>query len=211
MIEQRPGDTGDFSPETLAAYVDGELDLQARQQVEAWLVSHPEAVADVEGQRRLMNYWQSAAPTDPAAARWQLVLTCIEAALPALSSWRRGRLRFGRAGLLIAGVAAAALFALSIPRSPQLTVVPKNTDSAESFPVVGPDDVEIVRIHAADRMSLVVGTPPLEGALEWAAPGDVTIENVSPDTDGMRPTLATDEPNVPMIMAPLTPAAEPAR
>ena len=70
--------------------------------------------------------------------------------------------------------------------------------------VVSPEDVEIVSLHAADRATLVVGVPPVTGPLVLASVGDVELEGVEPDTDGMVPSIHMDERSLtPMIVAPL--------
>jgi anti-sigma factor RsiW len=212
MSEQRPGDARAPRPEILAGYLDGELDPKARQEVDAWLAVHAEAAAEVEAQRQLLALWRSAAAPEPAAAEWHAVLARVEAAVPGVKPARpRGQRRAVRRLVLAgAGLAAALVLVFALPRSP----APNDETplEAEPFAVVAPDDVEIVRIHADDRTSLVVGRPPLEeGTVEWVARGDVEVQKIAPDTDGMVALVALDDgPIAAMIMAPADPLAKPA-
>jgi hypothetical protein len=205
MKQERPGEAGTPLPEYLAGYVDGELDPATRQQVEAWLTRHPEAAADLETQRRLVALWQATSPQEPAPAQWEAVLDRIKSALPR-PKWRP----FRRAAFAVGGLAAAVLLAILYPR-PQ---IPEEPDPPEEVPfaVVSPEDVEIVRMHPADRMGLVIGEPPLEeGEVRWVSAGDITVEKMAPDADGMVPLVAlSDGPVAAMIMAPADSGVEPA-
>jgi len=76
--------------------------------------------------------------------------------------------------------------------------------ASEPLAVVSPDDVEIVSLRAADRDTLVVGVPPVTGPLVWASLGDVELEGIEPDADGMVHDFHMDERSAtPMIVAPL--------
>jgi hypothetical protein len=74
--------------------------------------------------------------------------------------------------------------------------------------VVSADDVEIVSLRAADRVTLVVGVPPVTEPLVLASLGDVELDGVEPDADGMVPDVHMGEGSVtPMIVAPLDAAS----
>ena len=47
-------------------------------------------------------------------------------------------------------------------------------------------------IRHADRPSLVVGEPPLGDAMTLVAAGDVTVDGVQPDRDGLMPQVMMD-------------------
>src|SRR5260370_24047202 len=71
---KRPG------AEWVAAYLDGELDRDARKKVEDWLDQDPGARADLEGQRRLVKLWEETAPAEPAPAASSALLSRLEKA-----------------------------------------------------------------------------------------------------------------------------------
>jgi hypothetical protein len=194
----------------LTAYVDGELDGASRRRIEDWLTGHPDAAAEVESQRRLTRLWRATAAAEPTPAQWDVVLNRVAASLPIPRSprpaWRRPLFIVAVLG---ASAAAAVLLALTLPRPQQqsqvVSVVP--TEEVEPFAVVLPEDVEIVRMRPADSVALVVGVPPVEGPLDLAEPGDVELENVEPDADGMVPMARmSDAGDAPMIVAPMAPS-----
>src|SRR5947209_2620634 len=95
------------SPEQLAAYTDGELHGSEREQVQAWLVEHPDFAAEVEGSRRLMRLWEATPPPAPSPTAWETTLARIEANLsprprpnPPSSWWGRTGLAFIAAAVL---------------------------------------------------------------------------------------------------------------
>src|SRR5207248_8357618 len=115
---------------------------------------------------------------------------------------RSRRRQFIRLGAALA--AAACLFVVLWPRGHR---PPQEPPAAEPLAVVSSDDVEIVSLRAADRDTLVVGIPPVTGPLVLAAVGDVELQGIEPDADGMIPDFHMDERSVtPMIVAPLDPA-----
>lgn len=202
MRQSRPADTAAPSPEDLAAYVDGQLGPARRKGVETWLRDHPEAAAEIEGQRRLAGLWQATTPAEPETASWPNMLARVECALVRCRSARSRSRRLIQIGA--AGLAAGLLLALLSSRGPGPVQQPA---AGELLAVVSPDDVEIVSLHAADRATLVVGVPPVTGPLVLASVGDVELEGVEPDIDGMVPSIHMDERSVaPMIVAPLEPA-----
>jgi anti-sigma factor RsiW len=190
MSRSRPTDTGAPRPEELAAYVDGQLAPARRKGVEIWLRNHPEAAVEIEEQRRLAGLWRATTPGEPEEANWGSILTHVEGAYGRFRSARSRNRRLILIGA--AGLAAGLLLMLRTPRA------------GEPFAVVSPDDVEIVSLHAADRVTLVVGVPPVTEPLVLASLGDVELEGVEPAADGMLPSIHMDERSTtPMIVAPL--------
>jgi hypothetical protein len=197
--------------EELTAYVDGELDAAARTEVEAWLADHPEASAEVEAQRHLRCVCQAAGPSDPGEAAWAAALTGIEAALTGAraakapgqlsGSVRKSRQTWSLFTLRLASTAAAVFLLVALDRAPHEPSFP----SPEPFPVASPDDVDIISVHGSDAGMLVVGDPPLGEPLALLAAGDVHVERVQPDEDGMMPQVLFEaaNPAAPMIVAPL--------
>jgi hypothetical protein len=200
MTQQEPGQPGALQPECLAAYVDGELDAATQRQVDCWLEADPRAAAEVAGQRRVMELLRNTSPPQPEPSQWHAVRCRVEQAMHARRAWPKN---LGRLGLAVAGLAASTLLAVTLLRQPREQTVPQPPAAFEPFVVADPEDIEIQRMRAADRSGLVVGRPPLEGTVEWAAPGDVHVLRVSANADGLRPTVATDDS--PYIMAPLNP------
>jgi hypothetical protein len=92
------------------------------------------------------------------------------------------------------GAAAALFLGLTLNLLPE-----------EPFPVASAEDVDIISVEAADAGTLVIGEPPLKEPLVWASAGDVTLERVEPDWDGMVPEvrMPSEGPDPPMIVAPL--------
>src|SRR5262245_35162523 len=72
-------------PELLAAYADGELDAAGRARVEAWLAEHPDALVELENQRKLSRtnteLWQSSAPASPGERSWARMIVRVHTAL----------------------------------------------------------------------------------------------------------------------------------
>jgi anti-sigma factor RsiW len=189
--------------EELTAYVDEQLDPALRQEVETWLRDHPEAAAEIDGQRKLARWWQATAPAEPDDSTWRAVLAHAEAATfgSQRSAVPRRRL-IGRG--VAAGLAAALLLVFFGLHRDRSTMDP---GAAEPLAVVSPEDVEIVSLHAADRATLVIGVPPVNGPLVLVSAGDVEFERVEPDADGMVPYIQMDEGASPLVLAPLDAAA----
>jgi anti-sigma factor RsiW len=189
MRQSEPDVPGAPKPEDLAAYVDGQLEPARRQEVESWLEDHPEAAEEIEGQRQLAALWQATTPVEPENPSWPSMLARIDAA------FGRFRLLRGRNRRLIqigaAGLAAGLLLLLWIPRG-------------EPLAVVSPDEVEIVSLRAADRVTLVVGIPPVTEPLVLASTDDIEFEGVAPAPDGMFPSM-DDQFGTPMIVPAATP------
>ncbi len=199
MKNYPPGDAGNPKPEQWAAYADGELDPAQQSEVEAWLAHHPEAVAEVEAQRRLARIWHATKPPEPPDSQWGPVLTRVQMGSRVRRPTKRRWLPWTLAPL--AG-AAAVLIALTWNRT-ENPVDTTRIEPSELLEVVATNDVEIVSLHASDRVRLVVGTPPVNGPLELIATGDVEVESIEPAGDG---TIAlaemADGSAAPMIVAP---------
>jgi hypothetical protein len=197
MKQFKARDAESPTPEQLAAYVDGELDPGERMGVEKWLRTHPDVAAQIEEHRDLTRLWQAMKPIGPEEAKWAAVLEQIECGFLRSRPLGHGRRRIIRAG---AALAAAVLLLLVWRYWPEPTAHPQ---SVEPLAVVSPDDVEIVSLRAADRVTLVVGVPPVTEPLVLASPNDVQFEHVEPDGDGMIPDIHMDEKSdTAMIVAP---------
>jgi hypothetical protein len=208
MSHMKPhNEVGTPSPEQLAAYADGELDWSSRAQVQAWLLVHPEAAAEVESLRELAQLCRATVPAEPDAAAWASSLDNIERQAAGQRQHRRRALglvaRLIRAIVPLAG-AAAVLFVLWL-HQPGQRDMPPGTEQPEPFPVASADDVDIISMDDADRQTLVVGKPPLSEPIVLVGPGDMTDIDIKPDQDGMVPTRArlADGGSTVMLVAPL--------
>jgi hypothetical protein len=180
-------------PEQLAAFADGELDPGARDRVEAWLADHPEAGAEVESLRRLLDLFRAAAAPEPAPEAWASAQARLEAGLPAGSPPRprRGRRPRRWAAGLCAAAAVLGLLLLARPWWPRAgphDAVPGPEEEREPFPVATAQEVNIISMDVNDADALAVH-PPVLGPVEFAAPADITVVHVEPLADGMRPRL----------------------
>ncbi len=203
-------------PELLAAYLDGELDLDARRQIEDWLAVHPEAAAEVEGQRQLLRLWQEAAPAEPSEARWAGVFAGI--ALAASSLPRPWPGRGWRAILWIGTAITAAAVAAAVagigmlhrPTPPTLPETPlASHEEIEPLSVVSRDDVEILSMDGDDDDTLVVGEPPVRGPIVLAANGDISLEVIRADPAGLPGVQMKEGATGPMLVVPIEAAVPP--
>jgi hypothetical protein len=191
------------NPEWLAAYLDGELDQQAREKVEEWLARDPAAHADLEGQRRLLQQWEVTAPVEPPAAAWSDLVSKLEKASQYLPKpWRFWNSAGWVASIL--AVSAAALWLLvALTHTP--APIPHGDDLIEvaPFAVATAEEIEILSVEGADHPALAVGEMPVRGPLEILAPGEMTVTSVQPDArDNMTPVVP-QAADTPMFWAPL--------
>jgi hypothetical protein len=190
------------SPEQLAAFADGELEAPARDRIEAWLATHPDAVADVDGLRRLRHLWQETTPPDPAPGAWATTFARIETALPGASvrpAPRRGGYRWV-AGLSVAAAVFGALLLARSLRPPTPDETPDDL-AEEPFPVATAQEINIIHMDAADADALAVRHAPILGPMELVKATDVTLVKAEPaQPDGPLPWL--EEGEVPMIVDP---------
>src|SRR5262249_17699571 len=109
-----------------------------------------------------------------------------------------------RLGAAVLATAAAALFAIGLfrPGDP-VPVVPSAGEDETILVMADPADVDIQSIQDADRELLVIGQPPVVGDVVLVAAGDIQLEKVAKDTDGMVPNPMAAGPNVPMLCVPM--------
>jgi hypothetical protein len=199
------------SPQQLSAYLDGELDAVVQLRVANWLAEHPAAAAELEALRAVKQVGQATPPPEPSDAAWATLLERIDqrtrlqrpAQVPGAKPAERAVvLRIGVMAAAVAAVVMALLLSRPAVESPgRLPSVPT---VVKRLPVASDDDVEIISIDAGDMHFLAVGLLPLRGPFVLAAPGDVALEKIEQDTDGMIPTVSmNDSPGAPMIVAPL--------
>jgi anti-sigma factor RsiW len=212
------------TPEQLVAYADGELGPDAQARVEAWLLAHPEARAEVDAHRRLLRLWEATSPEAPSPDRWSAALSRIEAGLarqgPDERRHPRGRWPFR----LIAGLvaAAAAVVGVLVAR-PWLTGRPANdpppvvkkAERPASDVVLDPEDagsepwavvsasevdVEITIRHDDDANAVVMVGGPLMPTFGVAAPEDsIEVHEARPsEWDG--PTAQLKQKPMPMLV-----------
>jgi hypothetical protein len=207
------------TPEQLAAFVDGELPVEARQQVEQWLARHPDASREVEvwteGTHRLGHLWGASVPPDPEPTAWDRTLERIRAALPIEGGsprpgqiprrWRWLPPRIVGGLMVAAALVGAVLLARPLWRLPTPNripngplVLPGPDDDDVPFPVASLPEIHIIGINPGDADAIILGHPIL-GTFELAAPADITeLEVEPPPEDG---EMARLEPGtVPMIV-----------
>ena len=93
MSQSRPAGNGAPKLEDLVAYVDGQLEPARRKGVDAWLRDHPQAAAEIDGQRRLAGLWQATTPAEPDEASWASIVARVECASVRLRSPLQSALR----------------------------------------------------------------------------------------------------------------------
>jgi hypothetical protein len=194
------------SPELLAAYFDGEFegrdDLEPlRRRLEEWLARNPRGCAELGEYRRLRRLWLETTPPDPPPASWRLVQSHLEnrgtgtGAADFSSSRPSLRTPWKTTGFLV----AAACLLLAVIRFKEFAGPPLDD---KPFPVASEREVVILHVDGADTSTLVVGALPVEGPLELAGLGDVTLTSVEPaDRDNMVPEIHIDGPGRPIIWA----------
>lgn len=190
------------NPRLLAAWVDDQLDVAARARLDAWLLDHPDVAEELQDHLRLKQDWNRLPLPHPSAAEWQRVLTNVQQSVLAATPRRRPRTWWWRG---IIGGAAGLLLALGLWSRPTVD------NSAEPPIAVATDaDVDILSIAEADHRAVVVGHLPLREPIVLVSTGDVQVENIEPDSDGMVPRVLWEEgPTAPMVVAPLASSAPP--
>lgn len=188
--------------EILAAYADGEFEgrddlVVLKQRVEDWLARHPEAAAELAAIRQLKQLWLQTTPAAPSEEAWERLhaqARQLQPATPRHGSWRRK---------LAASVAIAACVTLAVALgwlrwAGRTDLGPE----VQPIPVATADEVEILNVDGADTHTLVVGLLPVQGPLQFAAPGDVSVTSVQPAArDNMMPDVHVQGPGRPMIWA----------
>jgi hypothetical protein len=202
----------------LAAYADDELDAYQRARVDAYLANHPDAVRDFNAQRDLsprnVEFWAAVEPPAPSSRAWDRVWSGVQGGEsrrpPQRPIWPNRWMRRGLMALAMAitpAAAAAVVLAVSLdrPAAPEQGVqLPDSESTEETLIVARTSDVEIRSIRDADAPLLVVGDPPWTQPISLATSGDVRLDGVRPDGDGMMPAAHMgDAAGVPMIFPPV--------
>jgi hypothetical protein len=171
------------SPESLAAYLDGELAPCERATFERWLAENPNRRAELSSHRQLSRLCEITRPAEPDDETWPAVLAGISDRLPAHAvahTRRRFPLRW-LAGIAAAAAAFALIWNVAGRKGPPVPAPSPERELVDlPFAVASPDDVDITSLSNADDDVVLLGRPPLEGALILADPGDVRIEDMNP-------------------------------
>lgn len=204
------------SPEWLAAYVDGELEANGdlagiRKKVEYWLDRNPKAQDDVLAWSRLKKIWDTTTPREPSEKTWASLQGAIchgliQAPQPTAPRNRSNR----RRGLMVlACVAAVILLGLGVTwhlwNPAEQSALPGNTHpsiNVEPFLVAVDDEVEILSITGRDTETVVVGSLPVEGNIELATSGEVSLSWMEHPLKQSEIPLVGVEEDPPMIWAP---------
>lgn len=195
-----------FSPqcaERLAAYFEGTLPPQERQQVGNWLADHPEVVEEVRALQQLSQAVRSSAPPEPPEDIWLGMRKRIGQELADTTTRQESserRKSAWRAGWWAAAAAGFSLLALW----PSWREKPIDAVAESAFPIASAEDVEIVSVDAAGARALLVGEPPLQKPLILMAAGDATLKSVEIVPAGQFPEvwMGPREQESPMIVAP---------
>jgi hypothetical protein len=191
-------------PEWLAAYLDGELDWNAKKQVEDWLEHDPVARADLEDQRQIQRLLAETTPWEPEPAAWSECLKKLEQGpRPVSKPWRFGSASGWVAAILAMGMTAAVIAWALNSFQDKANQLAQNSEEEAAFAVATADEIEILSVEGADHPSLAVGEMPVRGPLELLAPGEFTVTSVQPAAgDNMTPVVPQG-PDTPMIWAPI--------
>lgn len=178
-----PGPT----PERLAAFADGELHGCDRAKVEAYVAACPRAAVEVEAFRQLASMCQATTAPEPSPEAWAATLARVQAALPSVREPRPARRPARR--VWRPAIAAAAVLFLSLL---SYAMWPARVVSSEGpLDLADAGDVFIICMDADDVEHLLIGQPPVCGALVLAGPDDVTLVHVEP-VDGVVPGMRQD-------------------
>jgi anti-sigma factor RsiW len=185
------------TPETLAAYVDGELTPADRSMVERWLGNHPDTRAELDAHQRLGRLWQATRPAEPDDNAWSAPLASLgdRLSVPPVDV-PRPRFAFRLLVGIAATAAVVALVSILASKPPPPEIVP--VAEAPPFPAASPDDVVITSLWGSAEDMLLVGYPPLRGPMELAGPGDVQMEERSPVPN--RNMQINEEPGAPPMV-----------
>ena len=171
------------TPETLAAYLDGELTPPERASFEHWLAVNPDRRAELSAHRQLGRLCEITRPAEPDEETWTAALAGISDRLPVPAvahTCRRFPLRW-LAGIAAAAAAVALIWTLAGRKGPpEPAPFPEREVAEMPFAAASPDDVEITSLWNAEDDLVLFGRPPLEGSLILADPGDVRIEDMNP-------------------------------
>jgi hypothetical protein len=172
------------TPETLAAYLDGELTPSERNSVERRLAVNPDLRDELDAHRRLNLLWQKTRPSEPDDQAWAATIAGISDRLSAPAVKQPHR-RFPFRWFVGIAAAAAALAAIWVVSGKQRIPDPVNpqppVERVENpLPAASADDVVITSLWGAGDELLVVGRPPLATPMELAGPGDVVLNERAP-------------------------------
>jgi Putative zinc-finger len=200
----------DLPRELLAAYVDGELDPDARARVERWLADHTDAREELNAQRALSpanhGLWGRVDPPEPSEGKWGVCFRGVEHQLTAPAATRRWRAGvWVVAGLATAGVAAALAWVAfgpatapqSKPQTPELVrdlpraplprevaqTAPRSDDPLAGLAVLAmatDDDVILDRVPEFPAGWLPVGRHPLQGIMTLASEEELFLAELGP-------------------------------
>jgi anti-sigma factor RsiW len=201
-------------PQLLAAYFDGELesrddDLRAR--LEVWLEQHPEAADERAKHRQLQKLMLDTTPAEPSLAVWNQVLDQIDARRRQPIALPTSKRSWWSVGIVAASIALVFALWFGALRSRLQTdakhdpvVVAPKAKPVEVFLVATENEVVVLHIEGRDISTVVVGTLPVRGLLELAAPGDVHVFHTRPAaSDQMVPNVDLKGPSAPLIWAKL--------
>lgn len=202
----------DWTPgsDLLAAYADGEFEgrdelVVLRRRVEEWLGRHPRAQEELAQYRKLRQLWLATSPAEPSSDAWSrmqvnLQRLCAQSA-PRLCGRRRAP---WAASALVAAACLTVVITFQSVRQPGQTnglPVINLSSNQNPFPVVGEREVTILRVNGDDARSVVVGVLPLQGLMDVAAKGDVTLTSMKPHgRSNVMPNVHQRGPDAPMMI-----------
>lgn len=206
-----------------------ELSAEDREAIRDWLGTHPEEAAQLPDLENLVRLYRQTPASEPSDKAWGDLLvgvmaqmsTCVQGKSRPEAQPRNKNLEFGqrwlRAGFMGTAAAAAILLAVALPHGKQSSIPPTVDNLGppdasipvafrlDALPILNSDDVDLESIKGNDSTLLVVGRPPLMGPLVLVGMGDVTLDSVEPDDDGMVPKVRMNSgpDDSPMIVAPI--------